>query len=276
MKLFDNKSHQRGKDFQFANSVDSIVGLANYNFYIHYKSRKSNVEAGALSRIDWGKSDETIQAESIHTIVVAAIARDLVNTKAVSCSKQAVDSFLQIQSEQTAISKAITQSSNQSSVTCLEHGSTKMERVVNEDDCDLTEKKLNPKCMTIQDWVEVQAKDKIFSEIVHLFKSKKLCGCKISTNDKNEIIRQCNQLFIRKGVLYHKTEISHPDRSTMQLVLLEAFRKQALQGCHNDLGHLRIEWTIGLLRDCFYQPGMFADTTKHVLKHYLKRHLWKT
>ena len=29
-----------------------IGGLANYNFHIHYKSRKSNVEADALSRID--------------------------------------------------------------------------------------------------------------------------------------------------------------------------------------------------------------------------------
>ena len=29
-----------------------ITGLANYNFHIHYKSGKSNVEADALSRID--------------------------------------------------------------------------------------------------------------------------------------------------------------------------------------------------------------------------------
>ena len=37
-----------------------IAGLASYNFHIHYKSRESNVEADALSRIDWEKSDETI------------------------------------------------------------------------------------------------------------------------------------------------------------------------------------------------------------------------
>ena len=42
-----------------------IIGLANYNFHIHYKSGKSNVEADALSRIDWEKCDETIQADSI-------------------------------------------------------------------------------------------------------------------------------------------------------------------------------------------------------------------
>ena len=68
---------------------------------------------------------------------------------------------------------------------------------------------------------------------------------------------------MRKGVFYHKMEMSHPDRSIMQLVLPEAFWKQTLQGCHDDLGHLGIEWTIDLLRDCFCWPGMLADTTKH-------------
>ena len=37
-----------------------IAGLTNYKFHIHYKSGKSNVEADALSRIDWEKCNETI------------------------------------------------------------------------------------------------------------------------------------------------------------------------------------------------------------------------
>ena len=247
---------------------------AKYNFHIHYKSGKSNVEVCALSRIDWEKCNETIHMESIQAVVAAAIAGDLVNIKGVSCSKQAVEPILPIQSEPTAISKAITWSSNQSCTTCLEHGLSEVRKVVITDDssCPTTgqlENKLKPKCMTIHDWVEAQYKDKIISEIVHLFKSKKLCCGKISTSDNNEIkqfIRQCNRLFLRKGVLYHKAEKRHPDRSTMQLVLPETFMKQALQGCHDDLAHLRIERTINLLRDHFYWPGMLNDTTKHV-KH---------
>ena len=50
----------------------------------------------------------------------------------------------------------------------------------------------------------------------------------------------------------------------MQLVLPETFRKQALQGCHDDLGDLRIEWMINLLRDCFYWPGMLNNVTRHI------------
>ena len=37
-----------------------------------------------------------------------------------------------------------------------------------------------------------------------------------------------------------------------------------MQGCHDDLGHLRIEWTIDLLRDHFFWSGMLTDTAKHI------------
>ena len=51
--------------------------------------------------------------------------------------------------------------------------------------------KLNPKCMTKQDWVEAQSKDKTIGEIIHLFQTKKLYCCKI-----NEIDNEMKQ-FIR-------------------------------------------------------------------------------
>ena len=72
---------------------------------------------------------------------------------------------------------------------------------------------------------------------------------------------------MRDGILYHKNEIQevhHPDRNTMQLVLQGSYRKQALQGCHDDLGHLGIERTIDLLRDQFYWPRMMEDTVRHI------------
>ena len=50
----------------------------------------------------------------------------------------------------------------------------------------------------------------------------------------------------------------------MLLVLPQSFRKQALQGCHDDLGHLGIEQTIDLLRDQFYWPGMIEDMIRHI------------
>ena len=50
----------------------------------------------------------------------------------------------------------------------------------------------------------------------------------------------------------------------MILVFPKAFRKQSLQGCHDDLDHLRIEWKIDLLRDQFYWLRMIEDMFRHI------------
>ena len=183
-----------------------ITGLANNNFHIHYKSGKSNVEVDALLRIDWEKCDETIQDNSIQAIVAAAIARDVANIEVVSCSVQAIESFLLIPSDTIAISKAITRLSNQSHMTHLD-GSECLALASRQ-----SGQKFNQKCMTKQDWVEVQSKDKAIGEIIHLFKTKKLYYCKINEIDEmKQFIRQCNRLFMRNGILYHKSEVNHPD-----------------------------------------------------------------
>ena len=134
-----------------------IAGLANYNFHIHHKAGKSNVEADALSRIDWEKCDGTIQVDSIQAIVAAAIAGDVANIDMVSCSMQAIESFFPIPSDSIAISKAITRLSDQSHMTCLEPELSVLQTESNVDNSNhLTlsrpsEDKLNPKCMTKQD-----------------------------------------------------------------------------------------------------------------------------
>ena len=136
-----------------------ITGLANYNFHIHYKSGKSNVEADDLSRIDWGKCDETIQANSIQAIVAAAIAGDVANCIAlVSCSVQSINSLFSYISDKPAISKAITRSSGQSCLTHPDPESSILGVVTKSDESDCPEMSL--KCMTKRDWVEAQSKDK--------------------------------------------------------------------------------------------------------------------
>ena len=86
-----------------------LTGLANYNIHIHYKSGKSNVEADALSSIDWEKCDETIQVNSIQAIVAAAITGQVANhIEAVPCNPQVVNALLPSTSHTTVISKVIT------------------------------------------------------------------------------------------------------------------------------------------------------------------------
>ena len=47
-----------------------VASLTNYNFKLHYKSGKLNVEADALSRIPWEQEEEL---PTLDTIAVKAI-----------------------------------------------------------------------------------------------------------------------------------------------------------------------------------------------------------
>ena len=157
-----------------------ITGLANSNFQIHYESRKSNVEADALSGIDWEKCDEIIQDDSIQAIVATALTRHRTShIDAIPCSPQAIESILPSIPEDTPIvSKASTQLSRHSCPKCPETELFVSETESKPDnsshlgaDEDLS---LSPKCMTTSDWVEAQSRDKNVREIIHLFIVKKL------------------------------------------------------------------------------------------------------
>ena len=45
---------------------------------------------------------------------------------------------------------------------------------------------------------------------------------------------------------------------------MKCLENRALQGCHGDLGHLKIEQMIDLLQDCFCWSRMLSNTTKHI------------
>ena len=129
-----------------------IAGLANYNFHIHYQSGKSNVEADALSRIDWEKEDKTLQADSIQAIVTAVITgqgNDYIET--IPCSPQTIESLLPSTHDNAqVVCKSITMSeieSNSGSFSC-------------------SDPSWNLKCMTMLDWMKVQAEDHVIGDII--------------------------------------------------------------------------------------------------------------
>ena len=110
-----------------------------------------------MSRIDWEKGDETIQADSIQTIVTDAITgQGNDHIEAIPCSPQTIESLLpSIPDNAQIVCKTMTQSSRQSHLTCPE-----TESCVSETESKLGDSShlrttddpaLNPKCMTISD-----------------------------------------------------------------------------------------------------------------------------
>ena len=193
------------------------------------------------------KCDETIQTNSIQAIVAGAITRQVTNhIEAVPCNPQVVTLLPSIY-DTTIISKVITQSYRHSHLTQLEAESFALQmddysHLENDQDASL-----NLRCMSTLDWAEAQSKDKTISEVICSYKSKELqCqkGKETDSQEMKQFIRQQNRLLMRNGILYQRNEIQEvnwPDGNTMQLVLPKGFRKQALQGCHDNLGHLGIE-----------------------------------
>ena len=136
------------------------AGLANYNFHIHYQSGKSNVEADALSRIDWEKDDKTLPTDSIQAIVTAALTgqeNDYIET--VPCSPQIIESLNpSIHDNAQVVCKSINTSEIES----------------NSDSSSCPDPSWNPKCMTMSDWVKAQTKDQVISNLIQLYKAREL------------------------------------------------------------------------------------------------------
>ena len=132
-----------------------ITGLANYNFHILYRSRQCNVEADALSRIDWEKSDETIQADSIQAILTAAITGQ--ENDYIEASPQTIESLLlAIPDNAQIICKANMMS----------------EIKLNSGNFSHPDSPLNPQSMTMLDWMRVQAEDKVIGDIIQRYQAK--------------------------------------------------------------------------------------------------------
>ena len=77
------------------------------------------------------------------------------------------------------------------------------------------------------------------------------------------LIRNRKYLILRQGILYKKTKVNA--RTKHLLVVPQAYRQRAIEGCHDQLGHLGQDRVLDLPRDRFYWPGcmlMWYPTSK--------------
>ena len=193
-----------------------IAALANYDFTLHYKSGKTNVEADALSRIPQDMaSDRHLDKETIH-----AIAQGV----------QITDFAL--------------------------YGGTYLPLVTK------TQQVVTAK-MTNADWQKEQMNDEDIGMVLRCISGEQCDRSKISEDCKT-ILRRRSRLITRNGLLYRKFICTNTKEQVFQFVLPRKFRLEALQACHDNIGHLGIERTHTLLRDRFYWPGMKQDVDDYV------------
>ena len=125
---------------------------------------------------------------------------------------------------------------------------------------------LAPSKMGIPEWRKAQALDPAISAIKKMISNKTLSQRRPTSRDEPEIRAYLHQrLRLRNGILYRYIDTSQrPDRNNMQLCLPKPYRKEALEGCHDNVGHFGIDRTLDLLRDRFYWPHLMEEAKDYV------------
>lgn len=114
-----------------------------------------------------------------------------------------------------------------------------------------------------QDWRSRQRDDPIIGIFSRAVTNKvKPAKMEITTREGKTLLREFHKLFLKRGVLYRR--VADNDEEKCQLVLPSAYRKQALQSAHDDMGHFGRERSLNVLRDRIYWPNMTADVQEWV------------
>ena len=122
-----------------------------------------------------------------------------------------------------------------------------------------------PPGMTPLEWCHAQIQDPILSQIIREINSKSIGKMKIKMGMPSEmkaLIRNRTQLTLKHGVLYKR---SRADARTKHLLVVpQSYRQRAMEGCHDQVGHLGQDRVLDLLRDRFYWPGMHAGVVSYI------------
>ena len=119
--------------------------------------------------------------------------------------------------------------------------------------------------MTSLEWCHIQAQDPILSQIIREILNKTIGKMKIKMGMPSEmkaLIRNRAQLILKHGVLYKNKKVN--TRTKQLLVIPQSHRQRAIEGCHDQVGHLGQDRVLDLLRDRFYWPGMHADVVSYI------------
>ena len=119
--------------------------------------------------------------------------------------------------------------------------------------------------MTSLEWCHIQVQDPILSQIIREIHSKTLGKMKTKMGMPSELktlIRNRTQLTLKHGVLYKNKRVNA--RTKQLLVVPQSYRQRAMEGCHDQVGHLGQDRVLDLLRDRFYWPDMHADVVSYI------------
>ena len=80
-----------------------------------------------------------------------------------------------------------------------------------------------------------------------------------------QILLRCKKdLILRNGLSYQRTNLKNHPEPVVQFVLPKRFIHKVILACHDDNGHLGMEWTLRLLQERFFWPKIAEDVQTHI------------
>ncbi len=198
-----------------------IAALSAYNFDIVYRSGKTNTDADALSRLPGDDND-------LRNLEIMPRS-----------SVQAVCQVYTVQSNQLPVVECVSMNTS---------GALK--------DID------GPEVMDISkvDWKRKQKSDVVVGRVIDIYQTGHKPTKRLASKETSEVQKLLNHwdnFFMREGVLYKKYQ--HAGLEYMQLVLPEQYRRTAIKGIHDDVGHQGRDRSISLAKERFYWIRMDTD-----------------
>ena len=127
---------------------------------------------------------------------------------------------------------------------------------------------LDPKIMN-EDWQKEQANDPHIGRVLELMKQDKLMAYKSTWNDPSGLrvyLKFRKDLVLKNKLLYCKIKLKNHDTSAFQFVLPYLFCERTLMALHNEMGHLGMDRTLGLVQERFFWPSMSEAVCNYIRK----------
>ena len=125
----------------------------------------------------------------------------------------------------------------------------------------------------VTDWKQEQKEDPILYQVAkHLRAPRETFKAALhKVLDKKATaayVKAKEQLLIKNGLLYWKTQQGQADKIVFQFVVPQRHQGTALDGCHREAAHQGQHHSTTLMQECFWWPGMTQDlkTSKTALK----------
>ena len=217
-----------------------VAHLASYNFSLEYQKGKDNTVADFLSRMNECLLEEEVQ-EYLNQIPHPGVKAVLNNT-----------------------------------ITPIEERAEQGVRPTPDCQGDPQEVTVEARparlaTTNVTDWKQEQKEDPVLNQVAkHLrvpHETFKVALHKVLDKKATaSYIKAKEQLLIKNGLLYQKTQQGQADEIVFQFVVPQRHRGATLDGCHQEAAHQGQHCSTALMQECFWWPDMTRDLRNCIKK----------